>query len=245
MRIQRQWKLSLLVFLFMPLLISLGFWQLDRAQEKQLLLEEFTQQYQLPAKKIEAIDLSVSQQNNYQHVIVSGSYDNDRYWLLDNQPREGKVGYEIIMPFWTGEQWLLVNRGWVLSPIYRDQLPEFTTPEGDVTIEGYFFGASKNAVFTQTASDLKQEWPKRVLQLDHVQVEKALGGNVAPLPLRVTDSSPGAFITQWPVINTLPEKHQGYAVQWFAMAFALLLLYGWALVASDREDANPKNNNKK
>ena len=44
------------------------------------------------------------------------------------------------------------------------------------------------------------------------------------------EAGPGTFETNWPVIAMGPEKHLGYAVQWFAMALALFGLYlylGW------------------
>ena len=60
--------------------------------------------------------------------------------------------------------------------------------------------------------------------------EKTLATSVYPQVLRINDENPSAFITEWPVINTLPEKHYGYSVQWFAMALALVFLYAWAMV---------------
>lgn len=44
------------------------------------------------------------------------------------------------------------------------------------------------------------------------------------------EAGPATYETQWPVVAMGPEKHLGYAVQWFAMALALLGLYlylGW------------------
>ena len=43
--------------------------------------------------------------------------------------------------------------------------------------------------------------------------------------IRLAEATPGVLLRNWPVISTTPEKHRGYAVQWFAMAAALVLLY--------------------
>lgn len=213
----------------MPLLLRLGFWQLERAEEKQQLLSVYQQQRKLPARKLEIVEAS-QQLSDYQSHIISGQYDREHYWLLDNKPRGGKVGYEVVMPLWTGQQWILVNRGWVAAPRLREQLPIIATPIEPIVIQGYFYSSSKNALLTHSESDLAQAWPKRVLQIDINTVEKALSNEFFPTILRIEADSPGALVTEWPVINTLPEKHQAYAVQWFAMAIALIFLYVWALL---------------
>ena len=238
-KIKQQWQLSLLVLFFLPLLLWLGFWQSERAEEKQQLLAVYQQQQNLPAQKFSALvnnDFDLS----YRPVIITGTYDKDSYWLLDNQPRQGKVGYEVVMPLQIDievgsqliKQTILVNRGWVQAPRLRSELPNIETSAGQLTIKGYFYIPSENAIFNDTgnSSDLLQTWPKRVLALNIQQAEKALATTVYPQVLRINDESPSAFITEWPVINTLPEKHYGYSVQWFAMALVLILLYVWAMV---------------
>ncbi|ODS24017.1 hypothetical protein AB835_05690 [Candidatus Endobugula sertula] len=224
----QQWKLTLFVLFFLPLLLRLGFWQLERAEEKRQLWIVYQEQKRLPA-----VPLDIDQKQtvtHYQTVIVEGHYDRQRYWLLDNQPRNGQVGYEVIMPLQVGKQWLLVNRGWVAAPARRDQLPVLKTPEGKVTLQGYLHQPSQNAVLKQLESDLLVDWPKRVLQINHFAAQSVLKADVYPTQLRIKDDSPGALITQWPVMSTQPEKHQGYAVQWFTMALVLFLLYGWVLL---------------
>ncbi len=215
------------MIIFLPLLLRLGFWQLERAQEKQQLLHIYQQQSELPVKKFNP--QQKRQSTDYQPVEMTGFYDESRYWLLDNKPRNSKVGYEVVMPFEVGGYWVLVNRGWVLAPRLRDQLPQIDTPANIVTITGYFYSPSKNAVLNDIQSDWIEPWPKRVLQLDHLAISESLEGEHYPLVLRIDEESAGAFTTQWPVINTLPEKHQGYAVQWFSMALVLVGLYLWAL----------------
>lgn len=232
------WQLFLLVILFLPLLLRLGFWQLERADEKQQLLTVYQQRRDLPAKKFRS---SFNQTIKiYQTVTMQGKYEESRYWLLDNTPKGGKVGYEVVMPLRitsdTGGFWVLVNRGWIVSPTLRSVLPLISTPKNDVEIQGYFYSASKNAIFKNIESDLEQEWPKRVLQLDISNAAAILKGDVYPYILRIDEHSSGALITQWPIINTLPEKHQAYAVQWFSMALVLLLLYFWVLYNNNKKE---------
>ena len=235
-RVKLQWKLSLLVLLFLPLLVRLGYWQLDRAVDKEQLLAVYQQQQNLPAENFEQLILEQHSDIHYRPAILNGIYDQDRYWLLDNQPRQGKVGYEVIMPLNVSGQWVLVNRGWVQASRLRSELPIFDTPSGRVVLQGYFHIPSKNAVMSQTNSDLTQEWPKRVIELNVAKIEQALGDAVYSKVLRIDSDNPGALITDWPMINTSPEKHYGYAMQWFLMALALVFLYAWAIVKTDRHN---------
>lgn len=225
-RVKGQWQLSLVFILLLPLLLRLGFWQLERADEKTQLLAEYQQQRNLPAQLFSDDGGKIAE---YQSVIVKGTYNSKYYWLLDNKPRSGKVGYEVVMPFWTGKQWVLVNRGWVVAPVLRSELPVIHTPKEMVEIQGYFYQEAKNAIIKNTGSDHSAAWPKRVLQLDAKQIEYDLQSAVYPKVLRIHDGEDSAFITEWPLISTLPEKHSAYAVQWFAMALTLSILYGWAL----------------
>jgi surfeit locus 1 family protein len=237
-KIKQQWQLSLLVLLFLPLLLKLGFWQADRAEEKQQLLAVYQQQQNLPAQNFTALEDN-SLDLSYRPVIITGTYDKGSYWLLDNQPRRGKVGYEVVMPLQVEmqvgsqqiKQTILVNRGWVKAPRLRSELPNIETPLEQLTIEGYFYTPSQNAIFRDVDdNDTSDVWPKRVLSLSIQQAEKKLSTTVYPQILRINDESISAFITDWPVINTLPEKHYGYSVQWFSLALALVFLYVWAIV---------------
>jgi cytochrome oxidase assembly protein ShyY1 len=36
---------------------------------------------------------------------------------------------------------------------------------------------------------------------------------------------PGVFQYNWQPINMKPEKHLGYAFQWFALAFVLIIIF--------------------
>jgi cytochrome oxidase assembly protein ShyY1 len=45
--------------------------------------------------------------------------------------------------------------------------------------------------------------------------------------VRIDSGQPGALEVDWQVINVSPAKHHGYAVQWFAMALALAVIFGF------------------
>lgn len=239
------WKVSVLVILFTPLLLGLGFWQLERAEQKRQLLAVYQQQQELPP--IPLADLVIdqgasnnkSQADTYRPVTLTGRYNNSEYWLLDNRSRGGKPGYEIVMPFTSDVGTILINRGWLPAPQRRDQLPAVETPTQQLTINGFLYPLPSNAIIKHSDSDWPEPWPKRVLQLDTQAVSAALDTSVYPLLLNIDSDSPGALITEWQVTNTLPQKHQGYAVQWFTMAIALLIFYSVFLIKTRPAELTP------
>ncbi len=95
--LKQQWKITILVALFLPVLTYLGFWQLDRAEQKEKLLAFYEQQSELAHTSLAELDANAK--TKYRNVTIVGNYDIDHYWLLDNQQRQGKPGYEVIMPF--------------------------------------------------------------------------------------------------------------------------------------------------
>src|SRR5690606_11009039 len=120
------WKITLASGVFLPLLIGLGFWQLNRAQEKQLLLDQWYVQQALPPVTINNLDEiengNIGSENiegrnievrNKGTLVLQGKFDQAQYWLLEHRFYKGKLGYEVLMVFHTmaGEH-LLVNRGW-------------------------------------------------------------------------------------------------------------------------------------
>ena len=88
---------SLITLIVFGILMSLGFWQLDRAEQKQLLLGEFLGgSEQAPFRLDETIESFDDLQ--YQFAIAAGTYDVERQFLQDNRTRNGVAGYEVLTP---------------------------------------------------------------------------------------------------------------------------------------------------
>lgn len=67
------------------------------------------------------------------------------------------------------------------------------------------------------------------MQLDRIQ--KQLGKPLLPFVLRLAPDVDAGYAREWELRTGLtPERHVGYAVQWFALALALLVLSLWVAV---------------
>ncbi|MDQ6158685.1 SURF1 family protein, partial [Pseudomonas aeruginosa] len=63
---------------------------------------------------------------------------------------------------------------------------------------------------------------------------QAFGRAGLPWEIRL-EAGDASFDTDWPLVSMPPERHTGYAVQWFALATALLALYLYLGVRRARE----------
>lgn len=222
------WKLLLFAGVFLPLTVALGFWQLQRADEKQHLLE--LQEKRDASGPQLFTTVSATADNQFLPVRVAGRFDNTRTVLLDNRVRHGQPGYEVVSLFRVAGngQWLLVNRGWVAGGLDRGVLPQIPDVTGDRTLTGHLYHQLRQPLQLGENGWQQQQWPQMVQYLEPKEAEPWLGETLFPYVLRLDQSAPGALETGWIVVNMQPGKHIGYAVQWFAMAATLLTLMVFA-----------------
>ena len=83
---------TIAVLLLLPVLLALGYWQLDRAAQKAELQTTFTKRFAQPSVALTEVD-PADPSNRYLHVVASGRYDGEHQVLLDNQVRDGQPGY--------------------------------------------------------------------------------------------------------------------------------------------------------
>ena len=93
-------------------LVKLGFWQSDRALQKEQRIATITQLSQTQALSISQV-LSEKNEINDLPITMFGEFDNNTIFLLDNQTNKGQLGYRVYQVFNSGEQAVLVNLGWV------------------------------------------------------------------------------------------------------------------------------------
>lgn len=217
---------SLLVLLVFIGLLSLGFWQMDRAEEKQSLLDLSTQGEQL-SRLVLNERIAADKAFRYREVEVTGRYLPGREFLLDNQIVDRVPGYHVLSPFQPeGADWLvLINRGWLPQGADRSVLPQLQLPEGVVSLSGVLNTLPVPGIRLGDPAGVGELWPRVLPYADAQALSALLGMSVSPqLILLDTDASHG-YRRQWQIGGFKPEKHYGYAVQWFGLALTLAVLY--------------------
>ncbi len=212
--------------LFIPLLVGLGLWQLQRADFKQQQQAQWLQgESELAWPELAKHGLVIGRQ-----VQLNGLY-GDTTWLLDNRTRDGRAGYEVLTVFHPVQgPPLLINRGWTAAPRTRQQLPDASVTQQLVEISGRLSPFPEPPVLTML--DAGAGWPRRVQSLPH-QMAQDVVPDLPELILRLTDEQqPGALRADWAPDRMAAATHYGYATQWFALALLLTIL---TVVASYRK----------
>ena len=218
-------KILVFSLLMMPLLLSLGAWQLERGEEKQQIVDHHARNQQLPPV-ISPEQLAFGEDHQYRLAWIRGTVDNQRVIILDNKVKNGRPGYEILQPVTVSglSEKLLINRGWVKASLDRDILPSIPPIEDGVQLRGYLYQTLTGGYRLDDGIGHVQDWPSRVGWITLERAEELFGESFLPYQLRLDQDSPGALKTGWTTVAVQPEKHVGYAVQWFAMAFTLLIM---------------------
>lgn len=212
--------------LLLPLLMYLGDWQLQRAAEKEQLLKAWHDDSLVLHSLAQLKTLG---DRNLLQARIRGELLAEPWLLLDNRTRHGHVGYEVIGFLRTeaGMPLLPVNVGWIAASADRSQLPALDLHNLPSQFSGRLQKIQPGIVLAhdQWASG----WPLRVQTLDLERLQTLLKLPVLPWQLKLSEPVDSRLVTDWPLATLKPERHLGYAVQWFAMAAALagLLLWYW------------------
>lgn len=226
---------SLVVLLLLPLLLSLGAWQLQRADEKSALLDRQEARRQAPAQAIGELEQSADLA--FRRVLLRGYFDAEHSLLLDNRTRDGRAGVELLQPFYDQPSglWLLLNRGWLPWPDRRTPVA-FSTPSGALQLQAWIYVAP-GETFQLQADQPGNSWPQLLTRIDTHGLWQQLGCAGWPFELRLLPG-PAAYQARWAVVAMGPEKHLGYAVQWFAMALALACLFIYFGIRNAKEQSD-------
>ncbi len=215
--------------------MSLGFWQLDRKQQKIDLAQDI-------AKKESAAPLLANakawtlEEVKHHRMVAKGVYLTDKTIWLENRPhpqgRDPKTGiatgFFVMTPLLleNSKTLLWVNRGWApRDGMNREKLPEITTPNGPVQVEGLVFEHPAR-VMSMGMNDVSAETQKIQQNLNIQKQSQLLGMEYLPFILReVSDSDKDGLQRNWPLMQSGVEKHQGYAFQWFSLAVLTIIFW--------------------
>ncbi len=209
------------------LFTMLGFWQLDRAEQKRTILRTFEQNSLLPAEIISA-QSRVERPADYMYrkIQVSGNYMQNYLLALDNQHDQGKVGFHIYTPFKivNSERVILVNRGWVAQKKFVREVPDVKTEFAQLDISGIGYVPSEPVIRLGNAESKIN--PRDIVQyIDLKKLSADLDLDLLPFILLLDKDANSGFKRTWQIISAPAEKSTSYAMQWFSFAILLLILY--------------------
>ncbi len=209
-------------------MISLGFWQLDRAEFKSTLQQKIKQRKNLSALGLDELPQS-REDRRYLPAKFYAEFDAQHSFLLDNRTFNGQVGYHVYTPAKVNAtKAVLVSRGFVEMGKTRAQLPDITAPTGNIEIQGLLDLPPSRALVLAENVQQTERWPVVLQYVDLTEISSILGYELYDMVLWLDNESTkanGVFEYDLPVLNLNAAKNNGYAFQWFALSLALLLIY--------------------
>lgn len=181
---------TLMVAVMVPVMIGLGFWQLQRAEWKAGLLAELAAGRDLPRLEIAP---PLAGNLDFRRVRVRVDCPAQTPQGRAGRSADGRTGYATVLLCRAAGEDILLDAGWSVSPTAWTGIKGPWPPAGPTIIDGMLVKTGK------------------------ARPRYTLVSETAPPPL--LPSAP-------PSSDTIPNNHMGYAVQWFAFAVTLLIIYG-------------------
>lgn len=209
-----------------PLFIKLGLWQYGKAQ-RQILVQAAYQQ--ATVSDALALPLQLQSYDALQHkkVKVSGHYELQYQILLDNQVENERVGFHVITPLKIdgSNQYILIDRGWMLGKERHTDLPQVDTPSGTLEVMGQVWLPSSKIFTLETPVETKA-WQTVWQNMDMKKYKASVPIEILPVVIRLdATSSAGGFVRNWQIPTDRITTNMGYAFQWFGFAFASLAIF--------------------
>jgi surfeit locus 1 family protein len=200
----------------------LGDWQLNRAAYKAELQMRVNEAQRLPAVPIGSAPVD-SQAILYHNVTMRGTFDAERTVYIDNRMHEGVPGYFIVSPLKIagGERYVLLERGWIAAGRDRRQLPAVPTPAGEIEVAGVAVPGNPRIFELSHQVSAGKLWQNITVD----RYRSRFGLELQPVIVQQHSDTGDGLIRDWQIPSVGIDRHRAYALQWFSIALAILILY--------------------
>lgn len=195
-------------------------WQIERANEKKLIIANYD-------KLLVSAPIALQKNqmlNNWQPIETTGTYE-DTIVYEDNAINNGKAGFKVYHLFRNDDgTFIFIHRGFIERNLIKNNLPEVEIPTEKKSIYGTTLFKQNNTFvknIEESDSRIIQEFNASLLIDKYPMLkDKYLHPFLFNLDLRdVNKYQP----IEKPV-NMTASKHIGYAIQWFGLCAALIIL---------------------
>lgn len=222
------WPVALAVLVTASGMVRLGLWQLDRAAEKIAQQSAYTEAGSSDATAITELPLAGlpydQQQHQNRRVLLDGMYLNQQQIFLIYQTFEEQLGFEVLTAFrqQADDRIVLVSRGWSPSTDAAWLVANLEPLPGERRVEGQLYIPTEREAVRSNPSQ-NREWPLIRRYVNLAELSPLFEAPLFPYVVRLTPGEPGLLVRHWPEVVVATEQHFSYALQWFAMAIAVLL----------------------
>lgn len=213
---------SILITATFAFLVSLGFWQLERADDKRSIEASIKQ---ANTGSVELIKKEEGlQSKEYYEVRLQGKYLSDKQFIYDNQIVDQVSGYYVLTPYALEGQSkaILINRGFIPWNGRRDKLADIVIGQETREIKVQISKPIKRMELK--LSEVGIQFPVLIQSIDLQDMADRAKVDFSSVIGLLDASASYGFIRKWEPYTGSIEKHIGYAVQWFLMALVLAII---------------------
>ncbi|MDA9872424.1 SURF1 family protein [Candidatus Thioglobus sp.] len=213
---------SILITATFAFLVSLGFWQLERADDKRSIEASIKQ---ANTGSVELIKKEEGlQSKEYYEVRLQGKYLSDKQFIYDNQIVDQVSGYYVLTPYALEGQSkaILINRGFIPWNGRRDKLADIVIGQETREIKVQISKPIKRMELKP--SEVGIQFPVLIQSIDLQDMADRAKVDFSSVIGLLDASASNGFIRKWEPYTGSIEKHIGYAVQWFLMALVLAII---------------------
>ncbi|MBO9577892.1 MAG: SURF1 family protein [Microbacteriaceae bacterium] len=232
-----------LVVVFAVVCGLLSWWQFARNEEAAERIRQVADNWDAAPVPLGEVLASPSDPfdpaDTWTPVRMTGEYDTANQLLVRGRPRDGRPGFEVLVPFVPddGRGVLVVDRGWVPVGETQGEVPDFVppAPRGPITVVARL-KAGEPSVPGRSAPE------GQVATIELPLIASITGLDVFTSAYGVLDSEPGSTLSAAPARASRPEPdpgpHLSYAVQWILFAIFAAAALVWA-IRNERLQADP------
>ena len=213
-------KILIFAIICVPITISLGIWQIERANEKKLIIANYD-------KLLVSAPIALQKNqmlNNWQPIETTGTYE-DTIVYEDNAINNGKAGFKVYHLFRNDDgTFIFIHRGFIERNLIKNNLPEVEIPTEKKSIYGTTLFKQNNTFvknIEESDSRIIQEFNASLL-IDKYPMLKDKYLHPFLFNLDIRDVNKYQPIEK--PVNMTASKHIGYAIQWFGLCAALIIL---------------------
>ena len=204
----------LFIIAAVAVLMSLGFWQVERLQWKNVVLAETEQAQAQPALGTLPQDVS---HVDFRNVALPGTFIYDKTLHMIAAPHGSVTGFFMVTPFRLEDDGriILVNRGF--SPEGKE-----SRPEGVQTVTGVIRPPREKRYFSPQNRADKNVW----LYEDISAMSQAIGLSLTPVVVEAVGAmEPGVYPIPSDGKIRLRNDHLQYAITWFSIAVIAVVMF--------------------
>lgn len=224
--------------------VRLGFWQLDRLEQRREANARIAAAASLPPLPLDRSGIAAiyldPDGHLYRGATASGSFDHSGEVLLRGRSYDGRPGVHLVTPFRLDEGGLiLVNRGWLPSPDAATADPRPYRVSGPARVSGTLQAVPNDpddgTPLTVVVDGFEVDTFRRI---DGATIAARLDEPIPPLYLQAgPDGASDGLPIPVPPPALDEGPHLGYAIQWFS--FAAIAVFGFLFVVISRSRRAP------